>query len=141
MDNASFHHSERITQMCADAGVKLIYLPPYSPDLNPIEEFFVELKSFIRRSWCYYVENRSQGFDHFLDWCIEAVGAKRDSAEGHFRHAGLTNRISGTSARISSPEWRFVCWMIAFICRYSDSRNWLDQYTLINSSMAPPPRP
>lgn len=40
MDNASFHHSERISQMCADAGVKLVYLPPYSPDLNPIEEFF-----------------------------------------------------------------------------------------------------
>jgi transposase len=46
MDNASFHHSERISQMCADAGVKLVYLPPYSPDLNPIEEFFAELKSF-----------------------------------------------------------------------------------------------
>jgi hypothetical protein len=27
MDNASFHHSERISQMCADAGVKLVYLP------------------------------------------------------------------------------------------------------------------
>lgn len=36
--------------MCADAGVKLIYLPPYSPDLNPIEEFFAELKSFIQRN-------------------------------------------------------------------------------------------
>jgi DDE superfamily endonuclease/Winged helix-turn helix len=33
MDNASFHRSERIKQMCADAGVILVYLPPYSPDL------------------------------------------------------------------------------------------------------------
>lgn len=46
MDNASFHHSESIAQMCAEAGVKLVYLPPYSPDLNPIEEFFAEFKSF-----------------------------------------------------------------------------------------------
>ena len=68
----------------------MIYLPPYSPDLNPIEEFFAELKGFIRRSWCYYEENPDQEFDHFLDWCIEAVGAKGESAEGHFRHAGLT---------------------------------------------------
>jgi transposase len=45
MDNASFHRTERIEQMCADAGVKLVYLPPYSPDLNPIEEFFAELKA------------------------------------------------------------------------------------------------
>jgi transposase len=48
MDNASFHHSERIEQMCRDVGVKLLYLPPYSPDLNPIEEFFAELKAFIK---------------------------------------------------------------------------------------------
>ncbi|KGO75647.1 hypothetical protein PITC_042500 [Penicillium italicum] len=75
--------------MCADAGVKLIYLSPYSPDLNPIEEFFAELKGLIRRSWCYYEESQGKGFDHFLDWCIEAVGAKRESAEVHFRHAGL----------------------------------------------------
>jgi transposase len=40
MDNASFHRSERIKQMCDAAGVKLLYLPPYSPRLNPIEEFF-----------------------------------------------------------------------------------------------------
>ena len=50
MDNVSFHHSERISQMCADAGVKLVYLPPYSPDSNPIEEFFAELKGFISRN-------------------------------------------------------------------------------------------
>jgi hypothetical protein len=37
MDNASFHHSERVAQICPDAGVKLVYLPPYSPDLNPID--------------------------------------------------------------------------------------------------------
>ena len=47
MDNASFHHSERTKQMCQDAGVILVYLPPYSPDLNPIKEFFAELKAFI----------------------------------------------------------------------------------------------
>jgi transposase len=54
MDNASFHHSERIEQLCSEAGVKLVYLPPYSPDLNPIEEFFAELKAFIRRNWQSY---------------------------------------------------------------------------------------
>ena len=59
MDNASFHHTDRITQMCADAGVKLVYLPPYSPDLNPIEEFFAELKAFIKRNWQVYEANLS----------------------------------------------------------------------------------
>ncbi|OGE46974.1 hypothetical protein PENARI_c081G08890 [Penicillium arizonense] len=67
MDNASFHHSERISQMCADAGVKLVYLPPYSPDLNPIEEFFAELKGFIRRNWCYYADDPDREFGSFLE--------------------------------------------------------------------------
>ena len=50
MDNASFHRTERIKQLCYEAGVKLLYLPPYSPDLNPIKEFFAELKAFIKKS-------------------------------------------------------------------------------------------
>jgi transposase len=44
--NASFHHSERVKQLCSEAGVKLLYLPPYSPDFNPIEEYFAELKAY-----------------------------------------------------------------------------------------------
>lgn len=51
VDNASFHHTKRIEQMCADAGIEFMYLLPYSPDLNPTEEFLTELKSFIKRKW------------------------------------------------------------------------------------------
>ncbi|CAG8418811.1 unnamed protein product [Penicillium salamii] len=93
MDNASFHHSDRIKQMCSEAGVKLVYLPPYSPNLNPIEEYFAELKAFIRRNWQSYEENPAQGFDNFLEWCVDVVGARKKSAEGHFRHAGLAVEI------------------------------------------------
>ncbi|KAF5015863.1 hypothetical protein F66182_12643, partial [Fusarium sp. NRRL 66182] len=66
MDNASFHHSENIEAMCSTAGVKLVYLPLYSPDLNPIEEFFSELKAFIRRHWQSYEDDPDQGFGNFL---------------------------------------------------------------------------
>jgi transposase len=86
--NASFHRTEGVRQICLAAGVKLIYLPPYSPDLNPIEELFAELKAFIKRRWLVYEENPEQGFDNFLEWCVDVVGAKEKSAEGHFRHAG-----------------------------------------------------
>ena len=89
MDNASFHHSERIKQMCRDAGVILLYLPPYSPDLNPIEEFFAELKAFIKKQWHEYEHNPDQDFTVFLEWCIGVVGGRKPSAEGHFRHAGV----------------------------------------------------
>jgi transposase len=74
MDNAPFHHTERIEQMCADAGVKIVYLPPYSPDLNPIEEFFAELKAFIKKNWKAYEDSLEQGFDTFPEWCVDVVG-------------------------------------------------------------------
>lgn len=90
MDNSSFHHSDSVEQLCADAGVKLLYLPPYSPDLNPIEEFFAELKGFIRRQWHLSTDLPRQDFGAFLEWCVDVVGARKSSAEGHFRHAGLS---------------------------------------------------
>lgn len=49
MDNASFHKSPRIAEAFEEAGVRLLFLPPYSPDLNPIEQFWSELKAKIRR--------------------------------------------------------------------------------------------
>jgi len=67
IDNASIHHTEQIKQMCRDASIKLVYLPTYSPNLNPIKEFFVKLKAFIKRNWHIYKENPEQGFDSFLE--------------------------------------------------------------------------
>jgi transposase len=48
MDNAPIHHGGRIEQICVAAGVLLFYLPPYSPDMNPIEKFFSVLKSQLK---------------------------------------------------------------------------------------------
>jgi transposase len=90
MDNASFHHSERVAQLCSDAGVKLVYLPPYSPDLNPIEEYFAVLKAFVRKRWHDYEENPRQDFGVFLEWCVGVAGNRDGIAKAHFRHAGIT---------------------------------------------------
>ena len=44
MDNASIHHVEGITKFLEDLGVLVYFLPPYSPDYNPIEELFSKVK-------------------------------------------------------------------------------------------------
>ena len=44
MDNAAFHKSDKTRQIIRDQGATLLYLPPYSPDLNPIEHDFAALK-------------------------------------------------------------------------------------------------
>jgi transposase len=50
MDNASFHKSKAIIEVVEAAGCRVKYLPPYSPDLNPIERAWFPLKNNIRKN-------------------------------------------------------------------------------------------
>ena len=50
MDNLSSHKSDEARDMIEAAGASLLFLPPYSPDLNPIEQVFAKLKHFMRKS-------------------------------------------------------------------------------------------
>ncbi|KAF4546962.1 Hypothetical protein D9617_85g015900 [Elsinoe fawcettii] len=87
MDNASFHRSERITEVCEAAGVRLVYLPPYSPDFNPIEEYFGQLKDTIRRHWHLWESGVHDEFEHFIADCVRISGSNRNAARGHFQNA------------------------------------------------------
>ena len=49
MDNASFHSKKRLFSAAQNAQCSLIFLPPYSPELNPIENFWAWLKRFLRK--------------------------------------------------------------------------------------------
>jgi transposase len=50
VDNLSSHKVAGVEQAIVAAGATLRYLPPYSPDLNPIEKFFSKLKAFLRKT-------------------------------------------------------------------------------------------
>jgi transposase len=50
MDNASFHKSTLIRELIEQAGCSLLFLPPYSPDLNKIEKFWARLKHYLRKT-------------------------------------------------------------------------------------------
>lgn len=50
MDNLGSHKVDGIRQAIEARGASLRYLPPYSPDLNPIEQFFAKLKAFLRKA-------------------------------------------------------------------------------------------
>lgn len=50
IDNASFHKSVTIRELIEQAGCKLLFLPPYSPELNKIEKFWARLKHYLRKS-------------------------------------------------------------------------------------------
>ena len=50
MDNLGSHKGKAIRQAIRTAGAHLLFLPPYSPDLNPIEQAFAKLKSHLRKA-------------------------------------------------------------------------------------------
>jgi transposase len=50
MDNLSSHKVAGVREAIEAAGARLVYLPPYSPDLNPIEQLFAKLKALLRKA-------------------------------------------------------------------------------------------
>jgi transposase len=82
MDNLSAHKGARVKELIEGAGCELLYLPPYSPDLNPIEECFSKVKSLLRKA-----EARTR--EVLLEAMGEAISSitERD-AQGFFEHCG-----------------------------------------------------
>ena len=50
IDNARFHKSKKVVQLIEAVGCRIIFLPPYSPDLNPIEHHWTAVKNAIRKA-------------------------------------------------------------------------------------------
>jgi transposase len=67
LDNLSSHKVAGIRQAIEAAGASLWYLPPYSPDLNPIEQAFAKLKAFLRKSAARTVEALTTAIAAALD--------------------------------------------------------------------------
>ena len=65
--------------MCEDAGIVLAFLPPYSPDLNPIEETFAQFKAWIKKN--KQMVERFQDYGDFLRMVLEVL---QQAVKGHF---------------------------------------------------------
>ena len=82
MDNLPAHKVDGIRQLIEAAGAILLYLPPYSPDLNPIEQAFAKLKALLRKAAARTVPTL---------W--DSIGSSLAAFSSHecskyFRHAG-----------------------------------------------------
>ena len=82
LDNLAAHKGERVRELVEARGCELLFLPAYSPDLNPIEEAFSKVKALLRRA-----EARTR------EALIEALGRALDAvtaqdARGFFGHCG-----------------------------------------------------
>jgi transposase len=87
MDNLTAHKGERVKELIEHRGCELMYLPPYSPDFNPIEEAFSKIKGLVRKA-----EARSR------EALVDAIGGgismvTAEDARGFFEHCGYTTLV------------------------------------------------
>lgn len=68
MDNASFHSKSKLALIASKYGHTLIFLPPYSPELNPIEHFWAWIKSKLRKILSLF-----DNFDDALSYCFNVI--------------------------------------------------------------------
>ncbi len=82
MDNLSAHKGGRVKEIVEGRGCELVYLPPYSPDFNPIEQAFSKVKGLLRRA-----EARTrEALIEAMGLALKAVSAR--DARGYFWHCG-----------------------------------------------------
>jgi transposase len=82
MDNLTAHKGERVRELIEKQGCELLYLPPYSPDFNPIEEAFAKIKSLMRKA-----EARTrEALLAAMGTAISTLSAQ--DARGFFEHCG-----------------------------------------------------
>jgi transposase len=82
MDNLSSHKNPRVLAKIQAAGAEVRYLPPYSPDLNPIEQIFSKIKTHLRR----LAVRTERKLYNAIGKAIEAVTA--NDCLNCFRHSG-----------------------------------------------------
>ncbi|MCX4366030.1 MAG: transposase [Bacilli bacterium] len=68
MDNAAFHHKTQLLSIAEEQGYRLIFLPPYSPELNPIEKFWSWLKRHLKKILPFF-----SSFDDTLFECFQVI--------------------------------------------------------------------
>ncbi len=82
LDNLSFHHGPRVRELIEAAGARLEFLPPYSPDFNPIELCWSKIKAALRAA-------KARFFDALLDALANAFGSvSKQDIVAWFSHCG-----------------------------------------------------
>jgi putative transposase len=85
LDNLSSHKGKAVRQAIRNAGAHLIFLPKYSPDLNPIEQLFAKLKAFLRKAAAHTVDAVSDAIAQILTTYSSTECAN------YLRHAGYAS--------------------------------------------------
>ena len=84
MDNASVHHYEEVVDIVTGVGAIIRFLPPYLPELNPIENAFSKVKAFLRANDSVYLSTHSPCTVVLMAFCT----ITKDDCINFIRHSG-----------------------------------------------------
>lgn len=85
LDNLKPHKARRVRELIEAAGSRLLFLPPYSPDMNPIEQAWSKLKTYLRGAAAHTREALEEAIAAAIDTITAA------DARGWFTHAGYVS--------------------------------------------------
>jgi transposase len=85
MDNPGSHKAAALRQIIRDAGARLWYLPPYSPDLNPIEQAFAKIKHWMRMAQKRAIDD----ICGYIGSLVTTIGARE--CGNYFANAGYAS--------------------------------------------------
>lgn len=83
MDNLSSHKGPNVKAMIEAVGAELRYLPPYSPDFNPIEKAFAKLKAHLRKAAQRTLDGLWSAIGRIIDLFTPTECANYFAAEGY----------------------------------------------------------
>ena len=91
MDNLSVHKGEGVRELIEGAGAQALYLPPYSPDFNPIEEAFSKIKNLIRKAGARVHEALVAAIAAAIGGAISEIS--EDDAKAFFEHCSYREAV------------------------------------------------
>lgn len=82
LDGCSVHKSNLVLKTFEECGINVVFLPPYSPDLNPIELFWAKVKTFLKKAKARTRESLDKAINSAFDW------VSTSDILGWFKHCG-----------------------------------------------------
>jgi transposase len=84
LDNVSTHKVDGVKEAIQARGARVVFLPAYSPDLNPIEQLFARLKALLRKMKARTIEELLKAISSFLK------GVSKEECKAYLANSGYT---------------------------------------------------
>ena len=118
MDNLASHKVAGVRKAIEAAGAELRYLPPYSPDFNPIEQFFAKLKALLRKAAARTVEALIEAIAEVL------TEVRPQECANYLANQGYRHESSRRMEEIAFRQWSdlgFMCCRVAILIGNCDN--------------------